>query len=336
MRAMIPRNRPDVQPPGWQQALADAIRDPAELLRLLDLPEHLLPGAQAACKDFPLKVPRGYAALMRRGELHDPLLRQVLPLAEESEVVDGYLLDPVADSQSICSQGLLQKYPGRALLLTTGACAIHCRYCFRRHFPYQEHQGFGHRWHASLAQLRRSATAELILSGGDPLSLSNARLSELAELFSTLPALRRIRFHSRYPVVLPERIDDEFVQLAEHLPGRPIMVIHCNHPQELGRAAQDALEKLHRAGWVLYNQSVLLRGVNDHLETLSELSERLFDLAVQPYYLHQLDRVQGAAHFAVSDAQARDLHRQLRQTLPGYLVPQLVREIPGEASKTPL
>ncbi|QFY91170.1 EF-P beta-lysylation protein EpmB [Magnetovirga frankeli] len=320
----------------WQQALAEAITCPSELLHLLRLPQQLLRDRVWTDSAFPLRVPRGYAALMRPADPDDPLLRQVLPLQAEKLHRAGFVSDPVGDGPALRAQGLLQKYPGRALLITTGACAIHCRYCFRRHFPYQTQQGLADRWRSSLEQLRQDATAELVLSGGDPLTLSNARLRDLLLALQGLPDLRRLRLHSRLPLVLPERIDSEFIELGGLMPGRPILVIHCNHPQELGEAARSALQRLQRAGWVLYNQSVLLRGVNDSAATLAELSERLFDLGVQPYYLHQLDPVQGAAHFALSDEQARRLQRQLLGRLPGYLVPRLVREIPGEMSKTPL
>jgi EF-P beta-lysylation protein EpmB len=326
----------------WQQALAEAISSVSELLDLLDLPPQLLQNPTGAnpCPDlepdFPLRVPRSYAALMRKGDPDDPLLRQVLPLQAERQQVAGFVTDPVGDRPALRAQGLLQKYPGRALLIATGACAIHCRYCFRRHFPYQEQQGLADQWRSSLEQLRRDGSSELVLSGGDPLTLSNSRLRALLQALQGLPELRRVRLHSRLPLVLPERIDVELVELGRLLPGRPIMVIHCNHAQELGEAARLALQRLQQAGWVLYNQSVLLRGINDSAATLAELSERLFDLGVQPYYLHQLDPVQGAAHFAISDEQARGLHRQLLGRLPGYLVPRLVREIPGAISKTPL
>jgi EF-P beta-lysylation protein EpmB len=333
---MIPRSLQDVQTSTWQRSLADAICDPAELIELLELPADLLEGARQSARHFSLRVPRGYARLIKKGDPQDPLLRQILPLSCEQTETSGFSTDPVGDQQAISANGLLQKYPGRALLLTTGACAIHCRYCFRRHFPYAEQRGQAEQWRSTLQQLRQSRCSEVILSGGDPLSLSNKRLHRLFSQLAQLPDLKRIRIHSRYPVVLPERIDEAFIALGKLLPGRPVMVIHCNHSRELSAAARDCLARMSANHWVIFNQTVLLRHVNDNPEQLAQLSEMLFANHVQPYYLHQMDPVQGAAHFVVCVEQARRIHQQLQERLPGYLVPKLVQEIAGQPCKTPL
>lgn len=319
----------------WQSQLAKAIRNPAELLALLGLPESLLKGAQDAAKGFNLRVPRGFVALMRPGDPHDPLLRQVLPLAAELEPQPGFLHDPLLEQASQRYPGLLEKYQGRSLLVTTGACAIHCRYCFRRHFPYGDQAASStDDWHELCQHLAASSQTELILSGGDPLALSNQRLQLLVEQLARLPDLKRLRLHSRFPVVLPERIDQGLLDSFARFPGQRILVIHSNHPNELSPAVAQAMEKLTKAGWRLYNQSVLLRAVNDRPEILAKLSERLFEIGVQPYYLHLLDPVLGAAHFKVSKEEARQLHQSLAAMLPGYLLPSLVEEIPGQPCKT--
>ncbi|MBA3684328.1 MAG: EF-P beta-lysylation protein EpmB [Planctomycetes bacterium] len=323
--------------PTWRRQLAGAIRDPGELVRLLGLPEDLLPGARAAAKLFPLLVPRGFAALMRRGDPGDPLLRQVLPLDREADEPPGYIADPLRESSCSPVPGLLRKYAGRALLVVTGACAIHCRYCFRRHFPYGDIPGGRSRWEAALAHVAADPSInELILSGGDPLTLPDGQLAELAEAFAAIPHLRRLRIHSRLPVVLPARVDDALISWFARGRLAPVLVIHANHANELGDEAAAACARLRSAGVTLLNQSVLLAGVNDDAEVLAQLSERLFALGVLPYYLHALDRVRGAAHFAVADARALAIAGALAQHLPGYLVPRLVREEPGATGKTPL
>jgi EF-P beta-lysylation protein EpmB len=324
-------------PSAWSRLLADAVRDPAELLRLLELPATLLAGAAAPSQAFPLLVPRGFVALMRRGDRDDPLLRQVLPLADESVVTPGFSADPLGERSCGPAPGLLHKYAGRALLVATGACAVHCRYCFRRHFPYQDLPRGRRWWEPALAYLRDDpAMEELILSGGDPLTLPDAQLAELASELAAIPQLRRLRVHSRLPVVLPERIDDAF--LAWFTGGRlaPVLVIHANHGREIAAPVAAAIARVRRAGATVLNQSVLLAGVNDGVAELAELSQRLFEAGALPYYLHQLDRVQGAGHFLVDDQRALALHRELAARLPGYLVPRLVREEPGMPGKMPL
>jgi len=330
---MITQPIPSCQTSHWQKALQQAIRDPAELLRRLNLPDHLLPAARAAAERFPLRVPLGYVARMQAGDPNDPLLRQVLPLAEELESRPGFDLDPVGDRAARRAPALLHKYPGRALLITAGACAGHCRYCFRRHFPYQDNHDLA----AALTQVAADESlSEIILSGGDPLSLSDTRLAALLDQLEAIPHLRRLRIHTRHPIFLPERITEELCRrlAASRLPV--VVVIHCNHAREIDTHVREGLAHLRACGAHLFNQAVLLRGVNDSLASLAELGETLFDAGVIPYYLHQLDRVAGAAHFEVPDAQALALHEALRNTQPGYLVPRLVRERPGMAAKTPL
>ncbi|NLO79874.1 MAG: EF-P beta-lysylation protein EpmB [Xanthomonadaceae bacterium] len=322
--------------PRWQQELADAIRDPAELLSLLELDPALLPAAQAAAAQFPLRVPRGFVARMRPGDPHDPLLRQVLPLADELRPAQDYLVDPVGDLEAMRAGGVLHKYHGRVLLVITGACAIHCRYCFRRHFPYAEANAAAGGFAAALDYIRaRPDISEVILSGGDPLVLNDRRLSELARQLAAIPHLRRLRIHSRLPIVLPSRIDADLLDWLTGTRLQPVLVVHANHPRELSDEVAAAAARLRERGVTLLNQAVLLAGVNDDAEVLVELSERLFALGILPYYLHALDRVQGASHFN-SDQALRSLLPKLRARLPGYLVPRAVREEPGRASKTPL
>jgi EF-P beta-lysylation protein EpmB len=321
----------------WQQALREAVHDPAELLRLLALDAVLLPAAQRAAAAFPLRVPRGFVARMRRGDPADPLLRQVLPLDAELAPAPGYGSDPVGELAAMTVPGLLHKYRGRALLVTTGACAVHCRYCFRRHFPYGEANPAPGQWERALDYLAGDPTlTEVILSGGDPLVLPDERLAGLARALERIPHLRRLRVHTRLPVVLPERVDGPLLDWLCGTRLQPVVVIHANHAAELDDAVRAALHALRARGVSLLNQAVLLRGVNDSVAAQAALSEALFAAGVLPYYLHALDPVAGAAHFAVPDAVARTLHAALRTRLPGYLVPRLVREVPGAPAKLPL
>lgn len=334
---MITANPLPAQPKRWQTLWREAIRDPRELLRLLDLDDLADAISDSAAAQFPLRVPRGFAARMRRGDRHDPLLRQVLPVTEEDLVVPGFGLDAVGDGAARGATGVIHKYRGRALLIATGSCAIHCRYCFRRHFPYAEETAAAEHWREAMDYLRADPSIhEVLLSGGDPLSLSTAKLAELTGALRGLPQIRRIRLHTRLPVVLPERVDAELLAWLETLPWPMAIVVHVNHAQELDDGVDRALADLRRTGASLLNQTVLLRGINDSTDRLAELSERLFRSGVLPYYLHQLDRVAGAAHFEVEVERARRVHRDLRDRLPGYLVPRLVREVPGEGSKRPL
>lgn len=319
----------------WQQILANAITDPAELLTVLGLDMALLPEARQAAQLFPLRVPRGFVARMRRGDPADPLLRQVLPIGAETLATPGYVTDPVGDLASRAAPGLLHKYEGRALVIATGACGVHCRYCFRRHYPYGEEHAQGDRWRAALEYLRNETSLdEVILSGGDPLSLSDRRLAEMAADIGRLPHIKRLRIHTRQPIVLPERVDDSFCAWLREVPLQKVMVVHANHANEIDAGVRAACEKLTACGITLLNQSVLLAGVNDSVEALAALSRALFEARVLPYYLNLLDRAQGVAHFDVNAARGRELICELRAILPGYLVPNLVREIAGADSKT--
>ncbi|MDZ7802497.1 EF-P beta-lysylation protein EpmB [Thiohalophilus sp.] len=334
---MITRTPPLWHSADWQKSLARAIREPRELLATLQLPDSLLAGAEAAGQDFPLLVPRGYVARMRIGDPQDPLLRQVLPLAAEGQPAPGYVADPVGDLSAMARPGILHKYHGRALVVATGACGIHCRYCFRRHFPYTRANPMPERWQQVREYLLADdSIEELILSGGDPLSLADHRLAGLLEAVQDVPHLKRLRLHTRYPVILPERLTDDLLNLLKALPQQVILVMHANHANEIDASVQQALAPWHQAGITLLNQAVLLQGVNDSESALADLSEALFAAGVLPYYLHQLDPVQGAAHFAVDDPRARALETALRNRLPGYLVPRLVREQAGAPAKTPL
>ena len=332
-----PRQPAALVPVRWQQALREAVRDPRELLDLLGL-DRLAPRlSDEAMVQFPLRVPRGFVARMRRGDPRDPLLRQVLPLDDEMRPMPGFGLDAVGDGAAKTAPGVIQKYRGRALLVATGSCAIHCRYCFRRHFPYAEETAARDGWREAVDLIRQDALIEeVLLSGGDPLSLSNGKLAELTGALADIPHLRRLRIHSRLPIVVPERVDDGLMGWLTALPWPVTLVVHANHANEFDGTVDAALGRLRAAGVHLLNQAVLLRGVNDSVDALGALSERGFAAGVLPYYLHQLDRVAGVAHFEVDDAHGRALHAGLAARLSGYLVPRLVREIPGDTGKRPL
>jgi len=307
------------------------VRDIAELESLLELPPATLDAL--ATNDFPLLVPRGFVARIAKRDPRDPLLLQVLPRSLEAEAVEGFTADPVRE-HGLADGGVIEKYPGRALLIASGACPIHCRYCFRRAFPYAEQLAARGGWDAAVEAVRaRPDLREAILSGGDPLSLTNRRLGELVAKIETT-SVRTLRIHTRFPIVVPERVDAGLLDLLGSTRLATVIVVHCNHANELDDAVGGALRALRGRVGALLNQSVLLRGVNDSLEALTALSERLFACGVLPYYLHLLDAVAGAAHFDVDASVGRDLVAQLRARLPGYLVPRLVRETPGQLSKT--
>ena len=322
--------------PGWRELWRDAITDPGELLQAVGLGERadLLPPDDAG---FALRVPRGFVARMRRNDPLDPLLLQVLPQRAEHDQAEGFALDAVGDMASKAGHGVLHKYDGRALLIASGSCAINCRYCFRRHFPYGEEIAAASQWHEALTHVKADPSIrELILSGGDPLALATHKLEELTRGLAELPQIIRLRIHTRLPVVLPERIDEALVSWLGGLPLQKVVVLHANHANEFDASVDAACARLRGAGATLLNQSVLLRGVNDEVAALAELSERLSAAGVLPYYLHQLDRVQGAAHFEVDDRVALELQQALQARLPGYLVPRFVREVAGDAAKRPL
>ncbi len=320
----------------WRKLLADAVCDVEELLSLLELPPHCLgEPAEAAlsARRFALRVPRGFVARMLPGDPGDPLLRQVLPVDLEDRPAAGFTSDPVGELRRPPEDGVLHKYHGRALVVATGACAIHCRYCFRRHFPYTE-LGTGGDWEAAVGRIAADPEiSEVILSGGDPLTLADGPLGELVQALAAVPHVRRLRIHTRLPIVLPQRVDAGLVGWMGSVEMPVVVVVHANHAREIDDEVRRALGELAATGATLLNQAVLLRGVNDTVDALVDLSEVLFDTGVLPYYLHMLDPVEGAAHFAVPEDEARRLHAGLASRLPGYLVPRLVREVEGAPAK---
>ena len=337
---MIPAAHAPLQHPAprrWQAAWREAVRDPRELLAMLGLESLAVGWSEAAARQFPLRVPRGFVARMRHGDPADPLLRQVLPVLEEDRLVPGFSLDAVGDGAARRGGGLIHKYRGRTLLVATGSCAVHCRYCFRRHYPYADDSAAAAGWHEAVALVAADPSLhEVILSGGDPLSLADHKLAELTEALRGIPHVRRLRLHTRLPIVLPERVDAGLLAWLHGLPWPVTIVVHANHANEFDPAVDAAMAALRATGTSLLNQAVLLRGVNDSVDALADLCERGHAAGVLPYYLHQLDRVAGAAHFEVPDGEALALHAGLASRLPGYLVPRLVREIAGEPGKTPL
>lgn len=321
----------------WQQALADVIRQPSELFELLDLDLSQLPAAIEASQDFALRVPRGFCQRMKKGDWHDPLLQQVLPQGKEMQIQPGFSADPLHEAASNPQPGLIHKYQGRVLLIVSGGCAINCRYCFRRHFAYDDNTPGRQQWAQTLEYIANdSSIKEVIFSGGDPLAASDVLLADLVQQLNAIPHLTTLRVHSRMPVVIPQRITDQCLQWLAGGRLKPVMVIHSNHPNELNDEVARSMTKLRQAGVTLLNQSVLLAGINDDPQVLRQLSEKLFAMGVLPYYLHLLDKVQGAAHFEVKEDRARLLQRALLSTLPGYLVPKLVREQPEADSKRPI
>jgi EF-P beta-lysylation protein EpmB len=317
--------------------MAQALTSPEALVEALGLDPSLVPPARAAAEKFGLRVPLGYLARMRRGDANDPLLKQVLPLGAEGQIVPEFGPDPVGERSARRAPGLLQKYRGRALLITTSACAIHCRYCFRREFPYSEQHGDSTRFREALDEIARDASLEeIILSGGDPLSLSDSRLTALTDELAKIPHVRRLRLHTRQPVVLPSRVDDGLMAWLERLPWPVVFVLHSNHANEIDDSVRGACARLRKAGVTLLNQTVLLKGINDDVDILADLSRALFDAGVLPYYLHVLDRVSGAAHFDLPEQRAREIAGALASCMPGYLVPRLVREVEGAPAKLTL
>lgn len=333
----------------WQRELARAIRSAEELLRRLELilPSESLETAvnrlgvskQNAdhLRQFPVLVPENFLDRMRPGDAADPLLRQVLPLTAESEVVEGFVSDAVGDLAARRADGVIQKYQGRVLLIAASACAVHCRYCFRRDYPYEAEPRRLDDWQPALSEIAADTSiTEVIFSGGDPWMLSDQRLQALCSAIDAFPHIERIRFHTRLPIVLPARITNHLLSLLTGLRSQVVVVVHANHANEITGDCQAALKTLVRAGVPLLNQSVLLAGVNDSVDALEALSRRLVNVGVMPYYLHQLDQVSGIAHFQVSKARGLELLAELATRLPGYAVPRYVQEIPGQPGKTPV
>lgn len=320
----------------WQKELATAFTDPEQLLKFLGLaPEKFSQDIQAR-RLFPMRVPRHFARLMQSGNPHDPLLQQVLPSVKEFDSPPGYSLDPL-EEQDTNTPGLLHKYKSRVLLIVRGGCAVNCRYCFRRHFPYSDNAPNSREWDKVLDNIQADPNInEVIFSGGDPLMAKDSHLAKLAMKISEIGHIRRLRIHTRLPVVMPNRIDAEFIHWFTSLPLQRILVLHVNHANEVSEELKDKLKPLRRAGVTILNQAVLLKGINDTVSDQVSLSESLFDAGILPYYLHVLDKVQGAAHFDRDAGFAAQLMRDVIGELPGFLVPKLVREVGGKTSKSML
>jgi L-lysine 2,3-aminomutase len=316
-----------------------AFRNLESLLIHLELDPSQAPERMLADPTFPLLIPKSFASRMAKGDWRDPLLLQVLPLARETEEAPGFRPDAVGDLPSQIVPGLLHKYASRALLMVSHQCAVHCRYCFRREFPYGDLPRGQAGWDQAWAYLESAqGVDEIVLSGGDPLFLDNRRLERILERAAELPGIHTVRFHTRLPIVLPSRVEPDLLALLRTLAERKtlVVVVHANHGNEIDAECARALDALRGAGAVLLNQAVLLAGVNDDAEALADLSRALMRSGALPYYLHQLDRVTGTAHFEVPEAKGRALIEELRGKLPGYAVPRYVRETAGEPYKTPL
>lgn len=313
---------------GWQSQLQNAIRDPK------DLAETLCIDVEAIDSEFPLLVPEPFLNRMEVGNPRDPLLLQVLPVAAELLDRVGYSKDPVSEQSKDGIRGLIQKYRGRALIVATGTCAVNCRYCFRRHYPYHLARLSQEDWRALFRHLKQdSSISEVILSGGDPLMLNDRTLASVFESLNQIPQIKTIRVHTRLPVVIPSRVTKELLSMVETSQKKVVFVTHINHPNELDEALTFSLQTLRTGGATLLNQSVLLREVNDQADTLAELSRKLFAASVLPYYLHLLDPVQGAGHFDVEELRGKALINKISSELPGYLVPKLAREVAGAPAK---
>ena len=320
--------------PSWQQSMQSAIRSQAELRQRLNLPP--APDADAA-ESFPTLVPLELLSRIRPGDPNDPILRQVLATEQELQPAEGFVPDPVGDLQALNEGGLLRKYHGRALLITNGMCAVHCRYCFRREFPYTETSGVRDRYAAAIEQIAADPSIdEVLLSGGDPLTLSDNVLAQLIDRIQSIDHVKRLRIHTRLPIVIPQRVTQELIQTLSKSRLACWFVIHCNCAQELDQPVLESLRRITAHGIPVLNQAVLLAGVNDRAEALSQLCLKLVNAKVQPYYLHQLDQVRGASHFLVPQSRGEAIMEQLRSILPGYAVPKFVKEVPGAPSKTPI
>ncbi|MCF6263531.1 MAG: EF-P beta-lysylation protein EpmB [Xanthomonadales bacterium] len=321
----------------WRQVLKQAMRKPAELLEQLQLDPQLLNGIEAGQRQFPLLAPPAFVQQIEKGNPEDPLFLQIFPQAAESLPPKDLLKDPVGDLASQGSTALLHKYHSRALIITTGACAIHCRYCFRRHFPYSSNSGHRLDWQHTLKYIEQHPNiSEIILSGGDPLMLPTQQLHKITQQLSTLPQITTLRIHTRMATCLPERFNTALLAWLKNLPFRLVLVHHINHPNEISEPATKVIFRLKPLIQQQLNQSVLLASVNNNVQTLKHLSELLFTNNILPYYLHQMDRVTSAGHFICSDHEATKIVTELRASLPGYLVPKLVREEAGKSSKTPI
>lgn len=321
--------------PQWQRELQDAVRKPAELLALLGLNSAGSHFSETAAKQFPLRVPQSFVSRMEPGNWNDPLLRQVLPVDDELVPAAGYGSDPVADTDNLAAPGVIHKYKTRALLITTGACAVHCRYCFRRHYPYQQEHIGKQNLEPALAYIRENTElSEVLLSGGDPLSLPDRKLEELSTALINIPHIKRLRIHTRQVVVLPSRVTPALLSTLSAWNNNAVVVLHINHANEINDELREAVQRLKSTGATLLNQAVLLKGVNDTVQSQIDLSEALFSAGVLPYYLNLLDKVEGASHFDIDESTAVKLYRAVQVHLPGYLLPRLVRDLGGTTSKS--
>lgn len=318
----------------WQSSLKNAIRNLDQLLAALDLTAAQCNTSELAARSFPVRVPLPFLERMQVGDPADPLLRQVLASGDETLATPGFVADPLAEAAANPLPGLIHKYRGRVLLMPTSACAVHCRYCFRRHFPYADNRLDNTALDRVIAWLgQQPEINEVILSGGDPLTLTDTAIDHLIGRLESVPGLTRLRIHSRLPVVIPARVTEALSARLAASRLKVVMVVHSNHPNEIDQPTLNGLRRFRDAGLTTLNQSVLLAGVNDSADTLAVLSERLFDAGTLPYYLHLPDAVAGTAHFDVAETRGVAIHRVLQQRLPGYLVPKLVREVPGEPGK---
>lgn len=335
MAQIIPKNLIQVES-HWQKELASSFTDPFKLLAYLNIEPEGFEKDALARRLFPMRVPQTFAQKMEKGNRNDPLLLQVLPLRKEFDLASGFSADPLLEHDT-ASKGLLHKYKSRVLLIVRGGCAVNCRYCFRRHFPYQDNAVSKQEWLETISYIARHPHIdEVILSGGDPLMAKDDFLAWLAEQLSALPQIRRLRIHTRLPVVLPARINTAFIDWFSRINMQRVMILHINHANEIDDALREKCQALKRAGISLFNQAVLLATINDTVEDQLALNDALFEAGIQPYYLHLLDKVQGAHHFLVDDQRAREIMKQVVERQAGFLVPKLVREIGGEAGKTPV
>lgn len=334
---MIPRTVPTWQIQSWQDELKQLIDTPEKLIEAVGLDQKWLPAARRASMRFPVHATKSFVRRIEKGNPNDPLLRQILPMDDELRTAPGYVHDPLQEKQFTPVPGVIHKYRSRVLLIAATQCAINCRYCFRRHFPYNDNRLSKDDWRQALNYIAHNTDLnEVILSGGDPLSLGDRQLAWISQSLAKIPHIKRLRIHSRFPIILPSRITQEFVRSITHPSLDTIMVIHCNHPQEIDFEVREAAKNMREAKIILFNQAVLLKNINDNSTIQASLSEVLFSSGILPYYLHLLDPVEGASHFAVTEPEAKLLYKQLLAKLPGYLVPKLVRELPNEESKTPV
>lgn len=319
----------------WSQHLSRALTSLPELIQQLALPDDMLTEGLAAQAAFKLLVPRPYLSRIEVGNPQDPLLLQILPSAMEMQAVPGYTTDPLAEAEHNPQKAIVHKYKRRLLVIAAGSCAVNCRYCFRRHFPYGENQLAQSEWQSVIDYLvAHPEVNEVIFSGGDPLMMKDALLADKVRKLEALPQIKRIRIHSRLPVVIPQRVCEEMLSWITSSRLDIVMVWHINHANEVDEEVILAATKLKQAGVTLLNQGVLLKGINDTVEAQVALSEAVFKAGLLPYYMFTLDPVEGAAHFDISIEQAQRLMGKVAAELPGYLVPRLAKEIPGKDAKT--